>query len=207
MSDTTTVTVDATSTDTTATTATKPTDDQTTDQLGDKGKQALDSERQARKDAEKRARDAEKRLADIEAAKAEADEEEAKRKGEFEQLAEQRRVKLEEAETARETEKQRAERAITLLAAQIEGRVKAIRDLDADLLTGFPEDGDALTQIEWLDDPRTVKAVERTKSGNDAQREQLGAIPGTRQPAGPVDKAKADDAARRAQRQATRTSF
>ena len=106
MPDTETITVDATSTTTDAT----PKPDATTkdEPLGEAGKLALMKERETREAAEKRAKAAETELAKINAAKVTADEETAKRNGEFERLYQAEIAKRESTEKELATERRTA---------------------------------------------------------------------------------------------------
>lgn len=64
------------------------------DKLGEAGQAALKSERDARKAAERQMRDLEKQLADLTKAQKDRDDEEARKKGEWEKLAKDRETEL-----------------------------------------------------------------------------------------------------------------
>jgi len=130
MPDSETITVDATSTTTAAPTTTAPEKDEP---LGDAGKLALMKERETREAAEKRAKAAEAELAKINAAKAAADEDTAKRNGEFERLYQAEIAKREQAEKDLGAERR------TFLVARIAAKHKLHDDL-VDFLKGDTED-------------------------------------------------------------------
>lgn len=67
------------------------------DELGEKGKAALDRERAAAKAADKRAKDAEAELAKLRTAQQKQSDEEAARQGEWQKLAEQRQTEIDQA--------------------------------------------------------------------------------------------------------------
>jgi len=124
------VTVDATSTTTPTPTTTAPTKDEP---LGDAGKLALMKERERRDEFEKRAKAAETELAKINAAKATADEDAAKRNGEFERLYQAEIAKRES------TEKELATERRTFLVNKVGLRHKLPDDV-IELLKGDTED-------------------------------------------------------------------
>lgn len=139
----------------------------TTDQLGDAGKAALDKERQARKEAEKRAKEAEKRIADFEAAQKSAADEDAKRKGEFEKLANDRQATIDALTTEKTS---LAEERDALLA-----KVQAYEDRDrktiADGVTDLPDDLKAFdpgddaplaARMDWFTKARAIAAKRTT---------------------------------------------
>lgn len=148
-----------------------PTDDQPTEQpeqLGDKGKAALEAERQARKDADKRARDAEKKLADLEAERQREADEKAQAQGKFEELATKRAEQLDKAKTDMDAIK--AERdALAERIQAFEDRDRqtitdGIRDLPPDLVAFDPgEDAPLEARMSWFS--KAVKiAADRTTS-------------------------------------------
>ena len=65
------------------------------EQLGDKGREALKREREARKAADKRAADLEKRIAEFEKAQKDRDAETARQNGEWEKVATEAQAELE----------------------------------------------------------------------------------------------------------------
>ncbi len=74
------------------------TDQQDTDHLGEKGRETIRKEREARKLAEKERAALATRLADLEKAQKDRDDAEAKQKGEWEKVAQQRADDLAEAQ-------------------------------------------------------------------------------------------------------------
>jgi hypothetical protein len=120
-------------------------DDAGGEELGEKGKQALERERERRKAAERDAKEKAARLAELErkqaeadAAKAKADEEDAAKRGEFEKLAAKRaeeidRLKAEIAKRDHDALRDRIARKHKLpdaLATRLRGDTEA--DLEAD---------------------------------------------------------------------------
>ncbi len=149
------------STETESTTTTKP-----DDALGAAGKAALDAERKARKDAEVEAKRLQKIVDDAAAAKAKADDDEAKRKGEFEKLANER-----------ETERDAATADVTRLSAendQLKAAVNAILDAEwkalpkeiKDLYLG--DEGDPLARLTFLPKAKVAAKQHETANGNGA---------------------------------------
>lgn len=173
-------------TTTTTTTGATPettttTEEQFPEGLGDTGKAALKAERDARKAAEKAASEHAKELetlrkekADRDAAKATADEEEAKRKGEFETLAEKRKAEADAAKADADAKGKDLERATKRLQAVVDAGIKELEATeDKDLIAGFPKDAPLLDQADWLDDPRTraaIRAASEDKKVVDAQK-------------------------------------
>lgn len=189
----------ATATETTETT-------QTTDQLGESGKAALEKERQRAKDAEKRAKEAEKRLADIDAQNAAKEEADAKARGEFEKLANERQSKIEKLTT--EYQSVTAERdALAERVQSYEDRDKsrleaALKDLPDDLRVtdpiNFDPDVSLTARLKWLDVQQGTAAKRTTDPvrGNGRSPESANGRD-----------AKADEAAREAQARTFHSRF
>lgn len=135
-------------------------DDETApDGLGDAGKEALRKEREKRRDAANRAKAAETELAALRQKQAEADaaaakaaEDEAKRKGEFEQLAAKREQERDAATAERDSYKARAEQAEALIAAQVEARVKALPEKVRKLIRDGSDPIDTFGRLPELED-------------------------------------------------------
>ena len=140
-----------------------------TDDLGDKGKEAIRKEREARKAAEKE-RDELRRVADeAAAAKAKADEEQAAKNGEFERLATERQAKLEQTNESL--------KALTAERDALQERLQAREDQDKveigqwikdhkgqidDLLDFYPgQDAPVDQQLDWYAKARK-RAADRT---------------------------------------------
>jgi len=161
MPDTETITVDATSTTTDAT----PKPDATTkdEPLGEAGKLALMKERETREAAEKRAKAAEAELAKINAAKTTADEETAKRNGEFERLYQAEIAKRETAERDLEAERR----------ALIRSRIAAKHRVPPKRLIGETEE-----ELE-----ADAKELAKEMASREAPDTEAGSGSGTRRPA------------------------
>lgn len=140
-------------------------------ELGDKGKAALDAERQARRDEEKARKAAEKELADLKAADQKRRDDETASQGQFQKLAEDRKVEIDTLTTARDGLQER----VTALEAEVQGyrdaaeadyqtAVKALPDELRDLA---PE-GDLATRRAWLAKAQKAgeKVTKRTERGN-----------------------------------------
>ena len=160
--------------------------------LGEAGKKALSAERAARKAAEEAAKKTAEELAAMRAAQAEAEaakaaeeEEAAKKRGEFEKIAENRAQEITNLKTELVQVKADLAKADELLASVVAERAKALEELgDADLLAAYPKDASTLERIAWLDDPRTKAALtraEEAKKVTDAQGKPR--VPGTPNPA------------------------
>jgi chromosome segregation ATPase len=115
--------------------------------LSDAGKAALKAERQKARDAEKalKAHQAEldalrKEKADAAAAKAQADEEEARRKGEFEQIATKRSEELKTATGERDTYKAQLDALVTAIKPEVDARWKGLPDEVTELYEGGDDD-------------------------------------------------------------------
>lgn len=125
-----------TQTEETAATAAESTETTQTDDLGEKGKEAIRKEREARKAAEKERDELQRLVDEAAAAKAKAEEEDAKARGEFEKLANDRLEKLTTAQADLKTVT--AERDAAL------ARVQAYEDRDRTTITegvkDLPED-------------------------------------------------------------------
>lgn len=174
-----------------ATPPTPPADPPKPDDLGEAGKAALDAERIARRDADKRAKDAEAKLAAYEADKAKAAEEEAKRQGEWQKLAEEREASLTEATTERDSLKATNE----ALTAYFDGHyTAALKDLP-DVIRAFAPADDApfAAKAEWL----TKAQAEAAKIAKDEAKPGNGPNP---KPAGPGVDAEAEKRAKAAMR-------
>lgn len=181
--------------------------------LGDAGKKALDAEREARRKAESDAKQAKDQLetlmrekAETDAAKAAAEEEEARKRGEFEQIAQKRQGELETVKLELEALKADFAKASELLESVITERVAALEATEStDLIAAFPREATALEKIAWLDDPRTKAAVTRAEEA----KKVLGAngkpkVPGTPDPSSGARSA-TDAEKARAVRKAART--
>ena len=160
--------------------------------LGEAGKKALNAERAARKAAEEAAKKTAEELAAIRAEKAAADaakaaeeEEAAKKRGEFEKIADLRAQEVTNLKTELVQVKADLAKAEELLTNVVAERAKALEELgDADLLSAYPKDASTLERIAWLDDPRTKAALtraEEAKKVTDAQGRPR--VPGTPNPA------------------------
>ena len=122
-------------------------DDQTPEGLNDAGKAALKAERQKARDAEKawKAGQAEleqlrKEKADAAAAKALADEEEAKRKGEFEELATKRSEELKTVASERDDYKSRFDKVIEAIKPSVDEQWKTLPEEVKELYEGADDD-------------------------------------------------------------------
>lgn len=131
--------------------------------VGDKGLAAIKAEREARKAAELASTEANKELAklrkaqsDAEAAKAKEAEEAAAKKGEFEKLATDRAAERDAAKSELEAAKAEVEHYGETLKPIIKEKLDAVPEAARD---GFPKDGTAREQLDWLNDPRTVALI------------------------------------------------
>jgi len=138
------------------------------DALGDKGKAALDRIRGER-DAEKQRaktlqeeRDALQKKVDA-AAKREADaqEEDAKKKGEFEQLAEKRGADLAAAKQTIESLEAQVERMKKAIDSSIEADWKALPKEVADLFNGAEDD--TIAKMEWLPKAKAAAGLDKER--------------------------------------------
>lgn len=168
--------------------------------LGDDGKEALRKEREARKEEAKARKAAEAELttlrkaaADAEAAKAAEAEEDAKRKGEFEKLANDRAESLKAVTTERDALTEQIATYQALIAPIVTERLDALKAANADVAKGFPVDADLLTQLAYLDDPRTKALIDAQAAKADTLRQW----PGTPKPNTNLDPT--DDDAKRSQ--------
>lgn len=136
--------------------------------LGDKGKATLERIRGER-DAEKQRaktlqdeRDALKKKVDA-AEKREADEQEeaAKKKGEFEQLAEKRGTELATAKQTIEELTAQVERMRAAIDASIEADWKALPKEVADLFSGAEDD--TIAKMEWLPKAKAAAGLDKER--------------------------------------------
>lgn len=143
-------------------------DDQETttepDDLGDKGKAALQRERDARKAAEKERADLQKRIDAIEQQQRDADDAKAKEKGEWEKVAKQREEELAEVRSqlaARDLKDRKA-----AIAKQHGIPEEAIGRLNGSTDEEIEEDAKALAKILKPREAPETDAGERTPPGN-----------------------------------------
>ncbi len=109
------------------------TDQQDTDHLGEKGRETIRKEREARKLAEKERAALATRLTDLEKAQKDRDDAEAKQKGEWEKVAQQR------ADDLAEAQRKLAERDLKDMKVAVAEKAGIPKEL-ADLLTGTTVD-------------------------------------------------------------------
>jgi hypothetical protein len=171
------------------------------DDLGENGKATLKKEREARKAAEERTKAVEARLAQIEADKVKEAEDEAKAKGEFEQLATKRAADLEKARDENKSlQEERDALAARVQAYEDRDRktiANGVKDLPADLREFDPGDDASLdARMAWFTKASALAAKRTTDPvrGNGRSPESANGRD-----------AKADEAARlQSQRQALR---
>lgn len=141
-----------------------------TEDLGDKGRSAIQKEREARKVAEKAAADMQKRLDEIEAKQREADEAKAKERGEWEKIAQQREAELAELKKAL-TERDLNDRRTAL------ARKHSLPDEIANRLVGetddeIEEDAKRLAKLFARTDGLDTDSGKRSAQGNGKQKQE-----------------------------------
>ena len=166
-----------------------PPEDKDPEGLNDAGKAALKAERQKARDAEKawKAGQAEleqlrKEKADAAAAKALADEEEAKRKGEFEELATKRAEELKTVASERDDYKSQLDNALTLIGAGIDEDWKSAPAAVIKLYRG--DKNDVLAKRQHLTDHADIIAALNNKQDEAKKAAGFGRTPtpqGTKQ--------------------------
>lgn len=126
------------------------------DQLGDKGKLALDREREARADADRRAREAERKLAAHETERKQVDDEAAAKRGEFEKLANERSATITDLDgklKVADTDRKAIEEERDALRAFFDGQIDAALKTLPDALKDFDPGPDApfAQRKDWLE--------------------------------------------------------
>lgn len=130
--------------------------------LGEAGKKALDAERKARADAEKRAATLQKQIDDAARAKAQADEADAEKKGEFEKLAadradalKQREAELKAIQDERDALKERMDARDNEDKETIAKWIKDHKGAVDDFLDFYPgADAPVTAQLAWFNATR-----------------------------------------------------
>lgn len=134
--------------------------------LGDKGKETIRKEREARRIADEQRIAAEKELialrkadADRKKAEEEAAETKAVEERKFAELAEKRGNDLKAVTGERDALQERVTTYEALIKPIVTERLDALKAASATVAEGFPTDADVLTQLAWLDDPRTKALI------------------------------------------------
>lgn len=155
---------------TTPTTATPPS-------TGEEGKVEFTPAQQKELDriaaaARKEGRDAANQAAADKAAadKATKDAADAEARGEFDTVKGTLQKSIDDLTTDRDTLKAKVESYDAILTPLVKERHDALKAADAEVAQGFPADADPLTQLAWLDDPRTKAVLAKQDERADALR-------------------------------------
>lgn len=108
--------------------------------------------------------DAKARLEQTAAEKAEAERVERERKaaeerGEFDKVRQSLEAERDTFKTDAQAKAERLERYEAVIGPLVAERLEAVKAASPDVAEGFPKDADTLSQLDWLNDPRTKALI------------------------------------------------